>query len=555
MQILRCQLYWVDKMSESIGSRHIRIYEQQKSARASLESYWQEKQKYCLPRNAYITKNYNLGDRIPTDIYDETAILANAYFAAGMQAYMSGPQTKWFGLTGRNRNLMVKRSVLDYFKDCEDVIYQMINGSNFYQEDVEGYLGLGSIGTDILYLEEDIQEDIRFDSLNIENVIICNDHTGRVNIAYIEYEYDAHQAYGKFGDKAGIKVKECYKKGDYSTKFKYIFAVFPRDVYDQSKKDAKNMPFAAIWIDRERQDVVREGGYKQFPFMVSRFAKMKGTPYGAAVADNVFPTIKMSNEMEHTVILSAQNQVAPPLEIPDEAFLRPYNFNPRGRNIKNAGFPNEHITPINMGGNTALGIEYIERKQRKISQAFYNDLFLAIEQIGQMTATEVQIRNNQRMQLLGSAIGNIMREKLSPAIERVYSIAFKLGKLPDLPPELAGENYVIEYISPLARAQKSLELNNLSQAMQIIASFGQVDPQVFDKIDFDKLVDTVAEVTNIAPNLIRDDSEVESIREERAQAQAMQQQMIALQQGTEMVKTGAEADKTISESQQPAGVK
>lgn len=534
---------------ESIGQKHCRIYDTSKSDRAQLESYWQEKQYYCLPRNAYITKIRNPGDRIPSDIYDETAILANAYFAAGMQSYMSGPQTKWFGLACRNRNLMKKRNVLDYFKDCEDVIYSIINNSNFYQEDTEGYLSLGSIGTDVLYLEEDIKEDIRFDCLNIENVIICNDSTGRATIAYIEYEYDAFQAYGKFGDKVGSKVMASYEKGDYSSKFKYLFAVFQRDIYDQSKKDAKNMPFAALWIDRETKSIVREGGYKQFPFMISRFSKIKGSPYGGAVADNVFPAIKMSNQMENTVILSAQNQVSPPLEIPDEAFIRPYNFNPRGRNIKNAGFPNEHIVPINLGGNTPLGIEYMERKQRKIQQAFYNDLFLAIEQIGTMTATEVSIRNNQRMQLLGSAIGNIMREKLSPTIDRVYWIASKLNKLPELPPELYEEDYVIDYISPLARAQKSLELNNINQAMQIIASFGQVNPEVFDKIDFDKLVNTVAEVTNIAPSIIRDDAEVQDIRTNRAEQQAMAAQMQMIQAGAEATKVGTEADKNIAETQ------
>jgi len=546
---------------ETIGQRHVRIYEQNKNSRASLEAYWQEKNYYILPRNSYITRPYNLGDRVPTDIYDETAILANAYFAAGMQAYMSGPQTKWFSLSLKNKGLMQKRNILDYLKNSEDVIYSMINASNFYQEDIEGYLGLGSIGTDILYLEDDIEEDIRFDSLNIENVIIINDAQGRVRIAYIEYEYNASQAVGKFrSENVGEKVRTAYEKGDYITKFKYLFCVTPREVYDQSKKDSKNMPFAALWIDRERKEVVREGGYKQFPFMVSRFAKQKGSPYGAAVADNVFPTIKMSNQMEYTVIRGAQNQVAPPLEIPDEVFLKPYNFNPQGRNIKNAGYPNEHITPINLGGNTPLGVDYLDRKKKIIQQAFYNDLFLAIEQIGTMTATEVQIRNNQRMQLLGSAIGNIMREKLSPVIERVYAIAASLGKLPDLPPELldkngeAKEDYIIEYVSPLARAQKSLELNNLNQAMQIIASFGQVNPEVFDKIDFDNLVDYTAEVTNIAPDLIRDDAEVADIRSSRAEQQQMAMQLELLKQGTETVKTGTEADANIADAQM-AGAK
>lgn len=533
---------------EGLAARHIRIYDTEKGNRASLEAYWQEKAYHCLPRKSYINRNYNLGDRPPIDIYDETAIMANAYFAAGMQAYMSGPQTRWFNVGLINQSLMTKRNILDYLRDTEDILYAMINNSNFYQEDVEGYLGLGCIGTDVLNLEEDTEEEIRFDSLSIENVVIVNDASNRVRTAYIEYEFNAFQAFEKFGDKISSKAMKCYREGDYNSKFKFLFAIAPREVYDQSKKDKKNMPFGSYWIDLTSKGIVKEGGYREFPLMVSRFAKMKGSPYGYGVADNVFPAIKMSNQMEETVILGAQTAVSPALEIPDEAFMRPYNFNPRGRNIKNAGFPNEHITPIMTGANVPLGIEYMDRKQRKIGQAFYNDLFLAMEQIGNRTATEVSIMNNQRMQLLGSAIGNVMREKLNPVIHRVYAIAARLKKLPPLPPELANEEYQINYISPLARAQKALELNNFQQAIQIIASFGQVNPDVFDKIDFDKSVDYVAEMTNIKPQVIRDDSEVMALRENRAQAQAQAEQLAAMQQGTDTIAKATEADKNIAET-------
>jgi len=537
-------------MPETIAQQHIRVYDTEKSTRSGLEAYWQELMYFALPRKAYITRIKSLGDKLPVDIYDSTAIMANAYFAAGMQAYMSGPQTKWFTIGLRNRSLMIKRDNLDYLKDTEDVLYSIINGSNFYQEDVESYLGLGSIGTDILYCERDIEEDVRFDCLNIENVIILADAQGRTKRAYIEYEYTADQAIGKFGEtKVGDKVKECYVKSDYNTKFKYLFCVFPRAIYDQSKRDARNMPFAALWIDKEHKEVVRESGYKEFPFMVSRFAKAKGSPYGYSPEMNILSDIKMLNQMEKTNILGAQLSVLPPKEVPDEAFLRPFNFNPNGINIRNAGYPNEHIVPIVTGANVPIGIDYVKYKQQKVAQAFYNDLFILMESIGDKTATEVNILNNQRMQLLGSAVGNIMREKLSPVIERVYSIAAMNDKLPPLPPELINEDYVIEYISPLARAQKSLELNNLSQAMQIIASFGAVDPTVFDKIDFDELVDYTAEITNITPKVIRSDDEVETLRENRTQQLALQQQMAMLQSGTEMIKTGGEADKVIKESQ------
>jgi hypothetical protein len=159
------------------------------------------------------------------------------------------------------------------------------------------------------------------------------------------------------------------------------------------------------------------------------------------------------------------------------------------------------------------------------------------------------------MQLLGSAIGNIMREKLSPVIERVYAIAAKANKLPPLPPELAKEEYTIEYVSPLARAQKSLETNDLNQAMAIIGQLVQIQiaggqqPTVLDKLNFDELVDYTGEITNITPRLILDDSEVEDIRSTRAEQQQQQQQLALIQQGAEATKVGAEADKNIAESQ------
>jgi len=160
-----------------------------------------------------------------------------------------------------------------------------------------------------------------------------------------------------------------------------------------------------------------------------------------------------------------------------------------------------------------------------------------------MTATEFAGRENKRMQLLGSAVGNVMRERLSPVIEFVYKIAAESNKLPPMPEELMGQEYEIEYISPLARAQKSLELNNISQALGIIASFGEVNPDVFDKINFDEAVNFVADTTNIAPRIIRDDAEVEAIRTGRQQQDLVNAQMQMMQQGVDINKQASEADK------------
>jgi len=70
-------------MEETLAKKHTRIYNDLKSDRTTLEAYWQDLMYYCLPRKAYITKIKTLGDRLPTDVYDSTAILSNQYFAAG----------------------------------------------------------------------------------------------------------------------------------------------------------------------------------------------------------------------------------------------------------------------------------------------------------------------------------------------------------------------------------------------------------------------------------------------------------------------------------------
>jgi len=113
---------------------------------------------------------------------------------------------------------------------------------------------------------------------------------------------------------------------------------------------------------------------------------------------------------------------------------------------------------------------------------------------------------------------------------------------------------VIEYVSPLARAQKHLELQNLGDAMAVIGQFAELQlasgqfPEVLDKLNLDEATDYVAEMTNIAPKVIRDDAEVEEMRDGRAQQQEAQAQIQMIGEGAEAAKTGAETDKTLAEA-------
>lgn len=533
---------------------HINRQQQLKSDRAALEQYVQECAYYCMPRKAYITRFHNIGDRLPSNLYDSTAINSVDYAAAGIQGYLTNPSMRWFGLQLENRKMMDIPGARDYLRDCEDVIYDMFNHSNFYEENNECYRDLLVIGTHCMYSEEDDEDDIRFMSVPFEKCVFSNNAAGRSRTVYIEFEYTADQAVEKFGQaKLSKEINEAFSKNEFTKKWTFLFCVFKRNVYDPSKKDKQNMPFAAEWIDKKEKTLVKTGGYKTFPFSISIWAKSSGDVHGSSPAMNELDNIKTLNAMCRTNLIAGENIADPAKVIPDEAFMKPYDFNSGGINIKNAGFPNESIEIVPSGQNVPFALEYEDARRRMVQQAFFNDLFIILNQQTNMTAEEIRARVAERMLLLGPAIGMIIQRNLRPNVERAFTIANDRGKLPKPPKGLEGQKFIVVATSPLARAQREVELNGLQMSIGIITQFAQAQlaagaqPDVLDNIDFDEAAQFAAEITDLNPRLMRDDAEREELRNQRAQMAAAAQQMAMIQQGAEATKTGAEADKALSE--------
>jgi spermidine/putrescine-binding protein len=74
----------------------------------------------------------------------------------------------------------------------------------------------------------------------------------------------------------------------------------------------------------------------------------------------------------------------------------------------------------------------------------------------------------------------------------------------------------------------------------------QFNPAILDKLKPDEIVDAYADMLGVAPSLIMANADVAIIRKQRAEALAKQQQLQAIQQG-------AETMKTMSETETPEG--
>ncbi len=533
----------------------IQQYEQELSKRRNFESYWQTLHDYFYIESADVNKTYSQGNELdPSMLWDSTTLECADVFASGFMNYLTPPTSHWSRLRHRNKELSSMKAVGDFFEDVMSEVNYAFNRSNFYDQMFPAYKSSGVYGTACLFEEEDIEDDIRFYNMPLKQVVIVEDARGRVCKYYIEFEYTAEQAAGKWGqDKLSDALKEELKQGKgQSKKHKFLLYIADRYVREVQKTDKKNLPIEASWIDVEGRMIVEESGYNEFPAFCHRFDKRPFVPWGFSPAMKSLPFARLLQAIAKTNLRSMMKATDPAIAVPHNAFLAPFNMNPRAINYykKDIMQDGKDIFAFGNFGDPAVGLQAVEYYSQKVKTLMYQDVFLAFSNITKdMNNPEIMERINEKMTMLGPAVGRYLDEVISPVVQRTIGILFRRGKLPDPPTELMmNPGYEIDFIGVLAQAQRRTELNTLTTGLTMIGQMAQFSPEVLDKIDPDKVTDEVWSITGAPIKVLRDDDEVQKIREGRAQASMQQQQMMELSQGADIAKSAGAAEKSFSES-------
>jgi len=496
-----------------------RRYKTLQTQRSNWEKHWQELADYMLPRKADITKKRTQGDKRTELIYDGTAVHAVELLSSSLHGMLTSPSTPWFSMRYRDPALQNNDAANEWLELCMDQMYKAFNRSNFQQEIHELYYDLVVFGTAALYLEGD-QNGLRFSARHIAEVTVAEDANGKVDTVYRKFKMTSRAAAQRFGEDNLPTQMTKDLKDDPHKEHDLVHAVYPRT--EAKGKLAKNKPVASVYYHLDSKHLISESGFDDFPFMVPRFVKDSVSTYGRSPAMNALPDVKMLNKMSETTIRAAQKQIDPPLMVPDDGFVLPVRTTPGALNFYRTG-TRDRLEPLQIGANNPLGLNMEEQRRNAIRQAFYVDQLL-MSQGPAMTATEVLQRNEEKMRLLGPVLGRLQSELLQPLISRSFALLLRNGLLPAAPEQLQGQDIDIEYVSPLAKAQKLTDLQSMLRGFEVMMQVAEIAP-VMDYLDSDKLVQYLVEVTGIPARVIRSDEEVARIRRQQQQAQAQQAQM------------------------------
>ena len=164
-----------------------------------------------------------------------------------------------------------------------------------------------------------------------------------------------------------------------------------------------------------------------------------------------------------------------------------------------------------------------------------------------MTATEVIQRTEEKMRLLGPVLGRLQAELLQPLIGRCFEILSAQKAFAPAPAALRDGNIDIEYVSPLAKAQRSGDIQGILQMIEFLMPLMNLDQSVGDYLDTDGLAKHIIKVTGTPATVVRGDGEVANIREERSISMQAEAEMMATQQMAEAAGNAAPAVRAVDE--------
>jgi hypothetical protein len=509
-------------LTKTIMARFDRL----KTGRQNWETHWQEVADYMQPRKADVTKTRSRGDKRTEQIFDSSPIQAVELLAASLHGMLTNPSTPWFSLRYKDEGLDSDDEAKLWLEGVTDTMYTAFNRSNFQQEIFELYHDLITFGTAAMFIEEDQSDLLKFSTRHINEIYITENDKGRIDTVYRRFKITLRAAAQQFGTNLSEEAKTKVEKDPFD-EIDILHAVYPRVEFNPTKKDKENMEFESVYLEYKNGNELSVGGFVEFPFVVPRYLKASHEIYGRSPAMTALPDVKMLNEMSKTTIKAAQKQVDPPLLVPDDGFLLPVRTVPGGLNFYRSG-TRDRIEPLNIGANNPLGLNMEEQRRTAIRNVFYVDQLL-LQQGPQMTATEVIQRNEEKMRLLGPVLGRLQSELLKPMIDRCFAILLRNNQFAQAPEFLSGQDIEIEYVSPLAKAQKGTELSSITRAIEILGSLANVAP-VFDYINFDALVKHVADLVGVPQKVLKLQSQVNAEREQQAQLAEQQAQMQQMQQ-------------------------
>jgi hypothetical protein len=545
----------------------LREFSQYQLWRNVFAGQWEECANLILPtsRNTFFFTNFNGPGQKKTDRQiDATGALALHRFCAIVDSLVTPVNSYWHGLESddyvmkdRASRLWLENTTRRLFKA------RYARTANFTGQNYSNWQSLGAFGNATMFIDRfdnrwaGGSQGLRYKAVPLGETFYGENHQGLVDRIIRWFKLTAYQCFQKFGHVPATLAEAI--KNDSQYPYNFLHCVKPRelDEYDPQRFDAKGLPFCSYYVSVEGMCLMQpEGGYREFPYAVSRYDQTPNEVYGRGPAQIVLPALKTLNAQKATFLKQGHRAADPVLLVADDgvigASLRPGALVKGGVNAD--GKPLVHTLPV---GNIEISEKMMAEERGIIDDVNMVSIFKALVEHPEMTATQVIQLVNERGMLVAPTIGRQHNEYVGGMVPRELGLMSEMRMLDPMPPRLreAMGHYQVKDTSPLAEMRNAGKAAGFMRSVESTRELVNItgDPSLLDPYNFDKATPAIAAINGVPEEWMDDEKGIAVKRKNRAQQQQRQQEIQAAPAEAAMIKARAVASKAGMGQQQLGG--
>ena len=517
-------------------------YEELKLLRSNLDSMFKDSQKYVRPNsNKFDHGHTTKQDDGSKELYDDTAVWCNQMFANGLASNLIPKSDRWFYLRVQNKPQgSLTTDELSFLQGCEDRILHEFSlpQSQFYSASHECFLDIGAYGTSPVQISE-VDGVINFRSRPLSDVFFDTDQYGTVDTVHYRCYKTARQlmqAFPNIADMRGFNPNDSVHN-----KYELIYSIYPNTdkAAKKGSRIGRGRKYTVTYWCPKMPEPILESGSSYFTFLVPRWSKLADEVYGRGPAFSCLSQIRALNKMVKEALTSAEYLNFPTLTAEEDSIMLPMKYGSRQIMFHEPG--SEKPSPILAGNQPQYVMEMIRMYRESVNRSFFVDQIIRQEKKERQSVLEIQDVRGQMLNQLAPLLNRMESEYLSPAIEATFELLARQNQLPERPASLDGAALEISYSSPSSQSQFATRLADISAFMKDIAPLAQVQPEVLQALNEQKLFESYAKYRNLDPTVVKSAEELESMRAEQAEQQQQMQQIQAAPQVSGAIKDIAQA--------------
>ncbi len=532
------------------------------TARKTWEDRWKDIRDYQLPFLGEFRDTDDIvdrGRRRDLKIADGVAWMSAVAFGAGVMSGLTPPSRQWFKMGFSRADAEEDIEAMRVLDLRQKITEYFLHRSNFYNCIHNCYMEL-PFGQAPLGVFASQETGIRFQNYTVGTYYLGTGSGGTVDTFARYFQMNAVQILEQFGEEhLPHVVKDALQNADgrYSKTFDVWWLVMPNDSRIPGVPGNRNMPYTSLyWLEGSGDNrYLYAGGFEEFPVPVARYQVVGGNAYGFGPGWYAEGDAKGLQTMKRDLLMASELLIKPPMVGP--ADVKRVNLIPGGY-TKEQQNGMQGVRPLfQIQSNPQWLAAEIQNAENSIKRIYSADLFLMLSNAvdaPQKTAREVMILQQEKLQQLGPVVERLQDEFLSPIIERVYNILERMGAFPPIPEDiaerLADEEVKIEYISPLAQAQKMSGLVNIEQAVAFAAQMAQIWPDAVKKVDPIGTVTEYFELLGAPGKMQRSAEEVQGMIQQEQEMMAQQEAAAQQQAMMQAAAPAAQAAKNLTEAAQ-----